>query len=151
MTAGEADLGLLERAVELGSRAPAAEGSYSVGCVIASAAGEILGTGFTRELGEGWHAEAVALEKARSRGRRLEGASVYSSLEPCSRRLSGRTSCCERLIEAGVARVVYCLDEPPVFVHCEGAETLRAAGLQVIRDDRFAERVRQTNRHILER
>src|SRR3974377_901864 len=50
----------------------------SVGCVVVSATGEIVGRGFTAPGGRP-HAEAVALERA---GQRAAGAMVYVTLAP---------------------------------------------------------------------
>ena len=54
-----------------------------VGCVIVSAEGEILGRGYTRGPGE-HHAEISAAEDAARAGLSIVGASLYSTLEPCS-------------------------------------------------------------------
>ena len=52
----------------------------SVGCVMVSADGEIVGRGRTAPGGRP-HAEAVALERA---GERRRGATLYVTLEPCA-------------------------------------------------------------------
>lgn len=95
-----------------------------VGCVLV--AGEVV-------VGEGWHeraggphAEIVALHAAREKAR---GATAYITLEPCAHH--GRTGpCADALIHAGVARVVYALDDPSRKAR-GGAERLRAAGVEV--------------------
>lgn len=57
---------------------------------------------------------------------------MYTSMEPCSRRLSGKESCTSRLLRAGVRRVVVGIREPTNFVACDGLDQLRAAGVSVI-------------------
>src|SRR5438552_18681854 len=71
-----------------------------VGAVIVKD-GQIIGEGFYTYNGVR-HAEVIALMKA---GGAAKGATVYTSLEPCSHQ--GRTlPCAQALIEAGVSKVV---------------------------------------------
>ena len=58
----------LAQAAQLGLESPKSNGSFSVGAVLADCKGQKISTGFTREFGEHWHAEHVALEKAYSKG-----------------------------------------------------------------------------------
>ncbi len=96
-----------------------------VGCVLVRG-GEVVGEGWHERAG-GPHAEIVALAAA---GAAAEGATAYVSLEPCCHH--GRTGpCTEALIEAGVARVVYSAGDPNPRVAGEGADRLRAAGIEV--------------------
>lgn len=64
-----------------------------VGCAIVSENGDVLGSGYTRGPGE-HHAEISAAEDAASAGCSIVGASLYSTLEPCS--FHGRTPACAR-------------------------------------------------------
>ncbi len=116
----ERDRRLMEEAVELAFLCPPDERAFAVGCIIADANGKLVSSGYSRELGPGLHAEEVAIEKARRAGKSLKGCTLYSSLEPCHPRLSGKTSCAQHIIESGIARIVFCLKEPPVFVDCQG-------------------------------
>jgi len=96
-----------------------------VGCVVVRD-GCIVGEGWHRRAGEA-HAEPLALAAA---GELARGSTVYVSLEPC--RHQGRTPpCTEALIRAGVARVVYALDDPNPLVAGRTAALLRAAGIEV--------------------
>jgi tRNA(adenine34) deaminase len=82
-----------------------------VGCVIVDdASGRILGTGRNvreAEQDPTGHAEVVALRAAsRARDRwRLEGTTLYVTLEPCP-------MCAGALVNARVARVVYGATDP---------------------------------------
>lgn len=98
----------------------------SVGCVLVSSDGIIVGRGHTQPGGRP-HAERVALDIA---GDRARGATAYVTLEPCSH--VGKTPpCATGLIEAGVSRVVSALTDPDPRVSGKGHKMLRDAGIQV--------------------
>jgi diaminohydroxyphosphoribosylaminopyrimidine deaminase/5-amino-6-(5-phosphoribosylamino)uracil reductase len=101
-----------------------------VGCIITDADGAILGRGHTRGPGED-HAEIGALREADAHERNVRGATMYSTLEPCS--FHGRTPACSRVIvDRGIARVVFGMRDPNPRVDGEGARILRDAGVDVI-------------------
>lgn len=87
----------------------AAEGEVPVGAVIADENGRIIGRGRNRceALGATRHAEVEAIEEAsRHQGRwRLEGCSLYVTLEPCP-------MCAGAVINARVPTLVYGAKEP---------------------------------------
>lgn len=95
-----------------------------VGAVVVSPDGVVVGQG--AHLGAGGpHAEVVALDAA---GHAARGATLYCTLEPCSH--TGRTGpCCERIVEAGIARVVFAIDDPNPRVAGRGAAYLAAHGV----------------------
>jgi diaminohydroxyphosphoribosylaminopyrimidine deaminase/5-amino-6-(5-phosphoribosylamino)uracil reductase len=98
----------------------------SVGCVLVSSDGTIVGRGHTQPGGRP-HAERVALDMA---GPLARGATAYVTLEPCSH--VGKTPpCATGLIEAGVSRVVSALTDPDPRVSGRGHKMLRDAGIQV--------------------
>ena len=121
---------LLELALQLATSGRfAPPPNPSVGCVIATADGTILGQGHTQMAG-GPHAEIVALQDARTRGHSVVGASAYVTLEPCSHQ--GRTGpCCDALAAAGIQKVVATLADPNPLVAGQGFARLQAAGVQV--------------------
>ncbi len=99
-----------------------------VGCIIVRN-GEVLGSGATQPVG-GDHAEIMALEQARRSHRKIHGATVYLTLEPCSHH--GRTPpCADALVKAGPARVVVAMRDPNPAVAGAGVARLRAAGIEV--------------------
>lgn len=97
----------------------------SAGCVVVRG-GDVVARGWTQPGGRP-HAEVEALGRA---GAAARGATVYVSLEPCCH--WGRTPpCTDALTGAGVARVVYAVDDPDPRVQGKGAARLRAAGVAV--------------------
>lgn len=96
-----------------------------VGCMVVRE-GSVVGAGWHCRAGEP-HAEVHALRQA---GEAARGATVYVTLEPCSH--DGRTPpCAEALVTAGVARVVYGMEDPFAAVAGQGLARLRAVGIQV--------------------
>ena len=76
------------------------------------------------------HAEIVALDAAHAAGADVAGATMYTTLEPCSHH--GRTPrCTDALIAVRVARAVVGIEDPDTQVAGQGLERLRAAGLTV--------------------
>jgi diaminohydroxyphosphoribosylaminopyrimidine deaminase/5-amino-6-(5-phosphoribosylamino)uracil reductase len=73
------------------------------------------------------HAEIAALRRA---GGRARHATLYVNLEPCCN--TGRTGpCTDRIIAAGVTRVVAAMRDPNPQVAGQGLAQLRRAGIQV--------------------
>lgn len=120
------DRAMMARALRL-----AARGLYTtqpnprVGCVIAHGE-KVVGDGWHRRVG-GPHAEVFALRAA---GGQARGATVYTTLEPCSHQ--GRTPpCADALVDAGVARVVVASADPNPRVAGAGLQRMREAGIAV--------------------
>ena len=96
-----------------------------VGAVVIDPGGVQVGAGATGAPGEP-HAEIHALRGA---GERSRGATLYVTLEPCAH--TGLTPpCTQAIIDAGIDRVVYAVDDPNP-VAAGGALALRAAGIDV--------------------
>jgi diaminohydroxyphosphoribosylaminopyrimidine deaminase/5-amino-6-(5-phosphoribosylamino)uracil reductase len=159
------DLRWMELAIELARLAPRSPAAYSVGAVIVGADGTELSRGFSREGGDpNVHAEEAALGKLSPGDPRLAGATVYSTLEPCSQRKSRPRSCTALILatraaahgglpgpggNAGVGRVVIAWREPSLFVaDCQGAELLTQAGIEVTELPELTELAKAPNRHL---
>jgi len=99
----------------------------NVGCLIASAAGRIIGRGATAPGGRP-HAEAIALDQA---GRRAKGSTVYATLEPCAHDSPRGPACTDLILKAKPARVVIALKDPDPRTSGRGIRRLRAAGIPV--------------------
>lgn len=145
--AGPADLARLREAIELARRCPPSS-TFRVGAVITDARGAVLATGYSHEDDPHVHAEESALGKLAADDRRLLGATLYSSLEPCSARASRPRSCTALILETGIPRIVFAWREPSLFVDCEGAELLQAAGRAVVEVPELAHLVRAANTHL---
>lgn len=123
----EADLRWMRRALEhsrrgLGRTAP----NPVVGACIVSDDGVVVGQGAHERAGEP-HAEVHALDEA---GDAAKGATLYCTLEPCCH--VGRTGpCTDRIIAAGIRRVVAAMEDPFPRVRGGGFARLRAHGIAV--------------------
>ncbi|MBX3230547.1 MAG: tRNA adenosine(34) deaminase TadA [Labilithrix sp.] len=99
----------MREAIGLAERA-AAMGEVPVGAIVVDADGARLGEGFNlreRDQDPTAHAEMIAVRAAAQAKRswRLEGATLYVTLEPCA-------MCAGALVHARVARVVWGCDDP---------------------------------------
>lgn len=146
---GQDDERWMSLAVDLGWQSPPSDTAYSVGAVIVAQDGAELARGFSREDDPHVHAEESALGKLAASDSRLPGATIYSTMEPCSRRRSRPRSCTQLIIAARLARVVIGWREPSLFVaDCHGVELLEEAGLDVVELPGFAELAAAPNRHL---
>ncbi len=98
----------------------------NVGCVIVRD-GRVVGRGATQPGGRP-HAEAMALAQA---GERAQGATVYTTLEPCAHVSARGPACSDLLVAAGAARVVVALGDPDPRTDRIGTARLRDAGIAV--------------------
>lgn len=131
MEARTTDIKFLRQTRELAKQCVPSATAFSVGAVIVGADARVISTGYSRETNPQIHAEEVAIAKAYALGEPLLNATLYSSLEPCGERLSGNEPCAEKIIAAGITRVVYAQPELPTFVKPQGAARLTAAGVLV--------------------
>ncbi|NOZ22947.1 MAG: bifunctional diaminohydroxyphosphoribosylaminopyrimidine deaminase/5-amino-6-(5-phosphoribosylamino)uracil reductase RibD [Planctomycetes bacterium] len=94
-----------------------------VGAVIVKG-GKVTGRGYHRRFGRA-HAEVNAIRDA---GRRVKGATLYVTLEPCTTR--GKTPpCTDAIIAAGLAKVVVASSDP---TQADARRILRRAGIEMV-------------------
>jgi len=88
--------------------------------------GRVVGSGYHQMVG-GPHAEVNALDAA---GKLADGATLYVTLEPCNH--TGRTPpCTQKIVEAGIKRVVLAMIDPNEDVAGGGADFLERQGIRV--------------------
>ena len=130
-------LSFMREAVDLAAQScpPADKTQIFVGA-LAVRDGEVIARGYkgmksSPEFGN--HAEYCMIKSLGPGARRLEGASVYTTLEPCTQasRSDGRISCSQWLIDEGVSEVFIGLWDPNPVVHRIGWKQLTDAGIQV--------------------
>ena len=148
---GQDDERWMHRAIELAWKCPPSQTAYSVGAVIVAADGTELSRGFSRENDPLVHAEESALGKLSPDDPRLPGATIYTTLEPCSQRKSRPRTCTQLIIASGLRRVVIAWREPSLFVaNGQGYELLEEAGLDVAELPALAQQAAAPNRHLLQ-
>ena len=96
-----------------------------VGAVVVSN-GQVVGKGYHEAAGQA-HAEVNALDAA---GDLAKGATLYVTLEPCNH--TGRTPpCTEKILSAGIQRVVVAAEDVNPSVKGGGVARLRKHGVEV--------------------
>lgn len=148
-TKADQDIRFMRRAIELARLCPPSATAFSVGAVIVADDVEIA-TGYSRETDAKVHAEESALNKLDADDPRLARATIYTTLEPCSQRATAtRPPCTDRILRAGIPRVVLAWREPATFVtNCVGVEKLRQHGVEVLELAELAADAMSMNRHL---
>jgi pyrimidine deaminase RibD-like protein len=149
-------------ALTVARQSPCLPTKFCVGALIVnSATGQIAATGYSLELPGNTHAEECCLLKlARMTTTDTAAAAtdlpaaleitephtLYTTMEPCARRLSGRTPCVERVLaqRTWLRTVCYGIREPDTFVATnEGLDVLRREGVEVVHVGELEDEIRQ--------
>ena len=136
--------GYMEYALDQARLSPPAPTKFCVGAVLVDAdKNEILSTGYSMELPGNTHAEQCCFIKVAQKhnlpeeriGEVLPKHTVlYTTMEPCNKRLSGNRTCVERILRLnGAIKVVYVgIKEPETFIgENMGRKRLEDAGVVV--------------------
>jgi diaminohydroxyphosphoribosylaminopyrimidine deaminase/5-amino-6-(5-phosphoribosylamino)uracil reductase len=92
--------------------------------------GKIIGRGWHHRAGEP-HAEIEAIHDAAKRGNRVQGATLFVTLEPCS--THGRTPpCTNAILNAGIKKGVIGATDPNPQHRGKGFKILKRGGVDVI-------------------
>lgn len=108
--------------------------AYCVGALLTTPDGKILSTGYSRELPGNTHAEQCCFDKLTAAGQIIPADVIlYTTMEPCSERLSGNVPCVQRVLDAGIKTVYVGVEEPVFFVVNTGREQLAKGGVNVVK------------------
>ncbi|TVY80851.1 Bifunctional protein RIB2 [Lachnellula suecica] len=135
----------MRQALDLARKSPPKPTNYRVGALLVdSKTDNILTSGYTLECEGNTHAEQSCFIKlAREHnvqeeelaGILPEGTVLYTTVEPCFKRLSGNLPCVQRILSLGKAiKTVYAgVKEPEKFVgENTGRKQLEDAGIEVV-------------------
>lgn len=137
--------GYMRQALDLARKSPPKPTNYRVGALLVDAiANKVLASGYTLECEGNTHAEQSCFIKLAGAHKVSEdaladvlpeGTVLYTTVEPCFKRLSGNLPCVERIIRMRNAiKTVYVgVEEPQKFVgQNTGRKQLEDAGIEVI-------------------
>ncbi|KAJ2371815.1 hypothetical protein H4S02_009419 [Coemansia sp. RSA 2611] len=146
----EAHIEFMELAIQQAHLARPIDTAFNVGSLLVNGR-QIIATGYSRELPGNTHAAqcALAKSKATQQAHLVQGAVLYSTMEPCSFRLSGNVPCSTHIIDAGIRQVVIGVKEPTTFSSCQGVARLLEAGIEVIHLKLLEEECLRPNIHLL--
>lgn len=139
-------LGYMKFALSLANNSILKSTNFRVGALLLDQdTNQILSTGYTLELPGNTHAEQCCLDKYCAMkqvsvddiGNVLpENAVLYTTMEPCDRRVSGHVACTERILRTkigtrgGIKTVYLGVEEPEIFVgENTGRRKLTSSGI----------------------
>lgn len=117
---------------------------YSVGAIIVKN-NKIIGTGYSLKFKD-LHAEECATKFAKENPK---DATLYTTMEPCSLRLSGKTPCSSIIIKKKISKVVFAAKEPKIFVNCKGIKILKKHKIKTLQLEKYEKMSLRLNNHLL--
>ena len=127
----QTDRQFMEMAVAEAAKSRTEHGKLApkVGTVVARGS-EVIAVAHRGELALGEHAEYTALER-KCRDLTIAGATVFTTLEPCTTRNPPKLPCVERLLQRKVGRVMIGMLDPNDAIRGRGLLALRRANVEV--------------------
>ncbi|KHO01792.1 cytidine and deoxycytidylate deaminase [Metarhizium album ARSEF 1941] len=135
---------LMRHALALAKSSPPKPSNFRVGALLVNLDnGQVVAEGYTLECEGNTHAEECCLIKlAEQHATKEEGLAdiintphaLYTTIEPCFKRLSGKLSCVERILQqqSWIREVYLGVQEPEKFVSKNpGREMLESSGITV--------------------
>ena len=128
---GSDDYEFMERAIDGAERSELAdEAAPKVGAVVAKE-GELVGEAHRGQTGEGHHTEFALLQRVLKSTDLTEGATLYTTLEPCTHRSHNKRPCAEWVVCKGIHRVVIGILDPNPSICGRGYWYLVDKGIEV--------------------
>ncbi|KAL6917677.1 hypothetical protein ACHAPO_000514 [Fusarium lateritium] len=134
----------MQRALVLANNSPPKPTNFRVGALIVRLSDNtIIAEGYTLELPGNTHAEETCLMKLAEQHLATEEKlsevfntphALYTTVEPCFKRLSGKLPCVERVLrqKSWITHVYVGVQEPETFVgENTGRKTLEDAGIEI--------------------
>lgn len=148
MKVGPTDLMLRAIALARKCKSEAGRTSPKVGAVVARN-GIVIGEAFRGELRTGEHAEFTLLER-KLRNDSVAGATLFTTLEPCTSRNDPKIPCADRIVERRIEKVFIGILDPNERICGRGEFRLRDAGIQIARfDSTLMPEIEEMNRDFL--
>ncbi|KAH9463312.1 hypothetical protein Pst134EA_015395 [Puccinia striiformis f. sp. tritici] len=152
-TSGELHFDCMRKAIALARQCKPIPTAFCVGCLMTkTGTSEVISEGYSRELEGNTHAEQCAIMKILNQ---LSSPNIptymdidlYTTMEPCSVRLSGNKPCTDLILELNqshhlhrrIKNVYLGVAEPDDFVNCDGIRKLQENGITIIQVVGFKE------------
>lgn len=119
----------MQYAIEEAKKCKPEDSRYPKVGAVAEKDGRILGKAYRGEIAPGEHAEYTLLER-KLKDISIAGCTIYTTLEPCTKRNPPKIPCVERLIERKVSRVVIGQLDPNPIITGRGQLALRMANVE---------------------
>ncbi|KAI3402621.2 RIB2 [Candida oxycetoniae] len=112
----------MRMAIEEAKKCSETKTMFNVGCVLVNS-GDVIAKGYSRELPGNTHAEQCAIQKYFTAASGSNNSKemppyteIYTTMEPCSKRLSGNLPCVDRILALPITSCFVGVSEPETFI-----------------------------------